>query len=291
MAYCDFNPRLFKPFTSKKTKIEPNMSDDWEIIPSQYVTIGGFSLRSKKLNQEVADINLLRFLQFCKEQNLVIEGLCLKGNYVIGNDRSVYTEEMFNKWKDTFEKRTETIIDKKDYKVGHKYKTPCGAELIYLGYKYVSRLKDSFDFNYKTKITKKHFVTSTEKWECSWSVEELKQKFTKDLGKVLTNDQVKEYLTKHYNSNVDITCWEDTKPKLEEYNIIEIDYNLERALIIKRDTKYMINDYGNRLERYKGGFASETTLNLDTLRGIRKRTGNRVEYLKADSLHRIDVVK
>jgi len=54
--YCDFNPRLFKQFTSKKTKIIPAMADDWEIIPATYVKLGGFSLKSVKLNQEVADI-------------------------------------------------------------------------------------------------------------------------------------------------------------------------------------------------------------------------------------------
>ena len=68
MSYCDFNPRLFKEFTSMKKKIKPAMSDDWEIVPDSYNTNSGFSLKSAKLNQQVADIELRRFLRFSKEQ-------------------------------------------------------------------------------------------------------------------------------------------------------------------------------------------------------------------------------
>ena len=47
MSYCDFNPRLFREFTSMKKKIQPAMSDDWEIIPESYNTNSGFSMYSK----------------------------------------------------------------------------------------------------------------------------------------------------------------------------------------------------------------------------------------------------
>ena len=142
MSYCDFNPRLFKEFTSMKKKIKPAMADDWEIVPDGYNTNSGFSMKSKKLNQQIADIELRRFLRFSKEQNLTIIGLNLQGNYIIGNDRSVYTEEMYNKWREKFEERTETIIESANYQVGHQYKTPCGMTLIYLGEYYVSSLKN-----------------------------------------------------------------------------------------------------------------------------------------------------
>lgn len=178
--YCDFNVKLFKEFTSMKTKVKPALSDDWEIIPDAHVTNDGFKMRSEKLNQTVADIGLRRFLQFSKEQNLTIEGLKLKGTFIIGNDRSVYTEEMYNKWKNKFESRTETIIPKKDWIPGHRYRTPCGAVVHYIGAKYISRLKNS-EFRkgiyVASKITKKHFVVG------NYSVlEENKMKFSEDLG-------------------------------------------------------------------------------------------------------------
>jgi hypothetical protein len=216
MSYCDFNPRLFKEFTSMKKKINPNMSDDWEIVPESYNTTSGFSLKSKKLNQQVADIELRRFLLFSKEQNLTIIGLKLQGNYIIGNDRSVYTQEMFEKWKAKYEQRTETIINPEDYIPGHKYKTPCGSELVYLGQKYISYLKQSEvkdkNFSIYTKPVKVHLIVAASAFDKdgNWglranssyynraTVGKLTQKFAKDLGEVLTQEQVNKYLEEFF---------------------------------------------------------------------------------------------
>lgn len=218
MGYCDFNPRLFKPFTSKKTKIIPGMADDWEMIPDQYVKIGGFSLRSVKLNQEVADISLTRFLKFCKEQNLTIEGLKLKGSFVVGNDRSVYTVDMFNTWKEKFDIRTEVIIDKKDLIPGHLYKTPCGAEIVYLGAWHYSSNKTKevrvdgkgYSCNWETiiestgKVSRKHLMLDNynelrNSYYGGFKI--LNQKATKDLGEKYTVEEIEEHIRKCANRN------------------------------------------------------------------------------------------
>ena len=188
--YCNFNIKLFNPFTSMKVKIIPQLSDDWEMIPYEYRRDGGFSLRSEKLNQEIADIDIFRFLKFSKEQNLIIEGLKLKGKYIIGSDRSVYTEEMFNKWTDKFASRTATIIPKKDWILGHKYKTPCGAEVIYVGKRYVTSIKGyENDYSNLTKEVLKYFISSER-----GGVGETKMKFSEDLGMVRTEEECSRLL-------------------------------------------------------------------------------------------------
>lgn len=228
--YCDFNPRLFKQFTSKKTKIIPAMADDWEIIPATYVKLGGFSLKSVKLNQEVADIPLLKFLKFCKEYNLTINGLKLDGNFIIGNDRAVYTADMFTEWRTKFESRTETIIEKKDYIVGHKYKTPCGAEVIYGGSRYVSSVKAGAKdgknpYDVFSKVVLKHYTVS--KSYGNTSVYPLSQKFTVDLGEDMTLTEVDSALKKYSYEHAEFGCFQKTKPKAksgeESYVLEEID--------------------------------------------------------------------
>ena len=128
-----------------KTKVIPAMADDWVISTGSYNTDAGFILSSKKLNQKVADIALRRFLDFCAKENLVIEGLKLKGNFIVGNDRSVYTEDMYYKWVEMFETRTEVTVSKKDLKPGYKYSTEGGETITYLGKKYISKLKSNKD--------------------------------------------------------------------------------------------------------------------------------------------------
>lgn len=238
--YCDFNPRLFKKFVSMKKDIIPAMADDWEIVPDSYNTNSGFSLKSKKLNQQVADIELRRFLRFSKEQNLTIVGLKLQGEFIIGNDRSVYTKDMFETWKAKYDERTEVIIESANYIVGHKYKTPCGSELVYLGQKYMSSLKQSEvynkNFGVATKVTKTHLVVSANtfnkdgSWQKSLSyynratAGKLTQKFAKDLGQVLTQSQVDAYLEEFFELDSLLVYLSDEKPskdaKLELQEVI-----------------------------------------------------------------------
>jgi len=248
--YCNFNHELFKQFTSQKVKIKPALSDDWEMIPRQYRSLGGFSLRSKKLNQEVADINLMRFLKFSKEQNLTIQGLKLKGTYIVGSDRSVYTEEMYQEYIDKFSKRTENIINKKDYKVGNKYLTPCGAEVIYLGSRYVSRMKTRGIFNIDdcTKMTLKHYVINSDfnekdvELSPSWKIQELKMKFSKDYGTALAKEKADEYLNYLYEYDLKLVYF--NKEKIKDFNLelLEVQ-NPKRSLIANQNNSWYCSKY------------------------------------------------
>jgi hypothetical protein len=237
MSYCDFNPKLFRQFTSMKTKIEPAMSDDWEIIPAKYRSLDGMMLYSKKLEQKVADIDLKRFLIFSKEQNLTIVGLKLQGNYIVGNNRSIYTEDMYKTWKDKFDLRTETIIPIKDYKVGHTYSTPCGASYVYLGFRFVSKIK-SYLFDDYTNIKKEHFVASENssymQHVAKYEVNKLTQKLNKDFGETLSQEECDKLLEKEFNDNMSYVYFDKVKPKkLKEFDLelIKVSKNNQYCLI------------------------------------------------------------
>lgn len=222
-TYCDFNPKLFRPFTSMKVKVEPSLSDDWEIINEQYNRIGGMGVYSKKLGIIIQDIDLRRFLRFCKEQNLTIVGNFLQGTFIVGNNRSIYTQSMFNEWKSKFDKRTAVIIPPKDYKIGHRYKTPCGAEVVYLGSRYVSKITEigsnkALKIN---KVRKVHYIDYAWKFATV-----LKQKFSVDLGQELTEEECNNKLTQYYELALHYVCFSETIVKDPKYGIIDIKFDL-----------------------------------------------------------------
>ena len=159
MSYCDFNAKLFKPFISMKIEITPTLSSTWTITAKSY-NKNESCILSNDEGVSIADISIKRFFQFLKEQNITLIGNKLLGTYIIGNDRSLYTVEMFNEWKEKFEKRVETLINKNDLIEGHMYKTVCGSTFLYLGKRnYISaKVKDT-----NVKLSKQgteHFVFS-----------------------------------------------------------------------------------------------------------------------------------
>lgn len=257
--YCDFNPRLFKEFTSMKTKIKPGLANDWVMIPKKYRTTDGFSLRSETLNQEVADINLRRFLRFSEEQDLNIQGLKLQGTFVVGNDRSVYTEEMYNEWKAKFNKRTEILLEKKDLIPGHSYKTPCGRVIVYLGSKYISRLKKSEEIDFQfSKITKVHFCAAYD-WQSKPTLTHpMNEKCTEDLGEAMSKKEVDKLLEIYYRRDMSIVCFQDTLPKLKEVTIDDIKLiqitptiqnYMQHAVVAKIEGElYVTQNYSKQME-------------------------------------------
>jgi hypothetical protein len=118
-----------------KTKIKPTFSETWSITAQSY-NKNETCILSNEEGVSIADISIKRFFQFMKEQNLTMIGNKLVGKFIIGNDRSLYTEEMFNIWKEKFDKRVESEIDKKDLKEGYIYQTVCGSHLLFLGKRY-----------------------------------------------------------------------------------------------------------------------------------------------------------
>jgi len=225
--YCSYNVKLFKPFVSMKTKIVPAMADDWEIIPDTYRGNDGFKLYSKKLNQTVADIDLRRFLNFSKKYNLIIDSLKLKGDFIIGNDRSVYTKDMYNKWKEKYEERTETNINKKDLIVGSKYETPCGSQFIYLGKYYNINFKKGYEngLYILTNIKSVYLISN----ELGNSVSVLNQKVKEKISdNEFSNEKIDDIIEKYrLKSNIGYVGKEKIVPTKIKLKESQIDKSLE----------------------------------------------------------------
>lgn len=214
MSYCDLNPKLFEPFTSVKKKIVPALTDDWEIVPESYNRNVGFGLSSEKLDQYVQDIDLRRFLRFCKEQNLTIEGLKLKDKLIVGSDRSVYTEQMYNDWQTKYQSRVEQCTDIEPIP-GWVYKTVCGKEIVYFGSNHIVRVNSAKshllkshinDYVLPKKSTKKYFFSDfTQRIADNGlvpgnlavqDVEKSKLKITTPIRQLMTEEEVNEFMKK-----------------------------------------------------------------------------------------------
>lgn len=226
MSYCDFNISLFKNFTSHKTKIEPKLSDDWELINKAYNTTDGIALQSKKLDTIIYDIPMRRFLTFCKMEKLHIIGNMLQGEFAVGQDRSVYCKRDFDKWTDKYTSRTENIISVKDAKVGHIYRTVCGLSVIYLGFKYTAKYKDNIEDKKYTKISKTHFIHTRVDFDDDdprYGIQPKgSYKFIRDMGYALDSDEIKNVLKHHYYNNRNYVYFGDTLIKNPEYGYIEV---------------------------------------------------------------------
>ena len=225
--YCDFNIKLFDQYTSHKTKINPKVSDDWELINKAYNTNDGVALKSKKLNQIVYDIPMRRFITFCKTFNVTIMGNLLKGEFAIGQDRSVYIKDDFDKWMKKYKERCESIISLKDAKIGHVYKTKCGLSVIYLGAMYQAKIKKTTwdDLSNFTKITKVHYVQTRIDYDENnpkWGLQPVRSfKFTQDLGYALDSDEIASLFKHLYYDDSSLIYWDKERPKgVPKYGII-----------------------------------------------------------------------
>lgn len=240
--------------------------------------MGGFSLYSEKLNQRVADIELRRFLDFSGKYNLVIDSLKLQGEFIIGNDRSVYTRKMYDTWKEKYNKRVETIINKKDLIRGHRYETPCGSHFIYLGRYKTINIKDKLDNNSKmqmTSIKSIHLICDAR----GFNIQPLKQKVRKDEGfaEIWTPEKIDKKCEEYRNkSNVAYLGQENLKnPTLQlkeipkpsysygyrrYFQFAEINYDNKNIIITSEFKKsyeiasYLYNydkQFEQEVERYK----------------------------------------
>jgi hypothetical protein len=221
--YCDSNTKMFNNFTSMKKTIVPAVADDWQLIPEAYNNNAGAILYSKKLNQKVADVNLRKLLRFMSEYEISSKGLHFEGSFIIGKDRTLYTEDMYNEWLKKYSQRLSTKIECSKAIPGHKYKTACGSLVVYLGYKYV------VTFNLKkfntsgvispSKTARKTyfvapvyhtFVNQKESYKEKYGdATPLKDDLVEDLGEVLDESSINEKLSNYYNKHNTVLYWDD----------------------------------------------------------------------------------
>lgn len=183
MSYCDYNPRLFKEFISMKTKIKPTLSSTWTLKAEQYRKLESCTLSNEE-GIKIADISIKRLLQLMKEQNVSLIGDKLQGTFIIGNDRSLYTEEMYNTWKDKFEERISTEIPLAELVEGNMYRTVCGSTLVYLGKRWFINANLKNERFKMSKPTCNHFCFANYNANSSYGrkATKLNQKVIEDLG-------------------------------------------------------------------------------------------------------------
>lgn len=243
--YCNFHDKLFTQFISNKNKIVPKVSDDWEIVNESMNIRESMGLHSPKLNQSIYDISLRRFLEFLKDQNITIQGDKLQGEFVIGQDRSIYTKEMFQEWENKYNKRTETIIPKSQLIPGHKYLSVCGAEILYIGAWYMKNLKlENINGSWprkevrigESKMNVKHLAWggySISEFEQNGyvSYKTLTQKITKDLGEEFSKEKVMKVM----NEKINNSKW----PTYTFFGKNKTDSILSNEYITRQNEKYL----------------------------------------------------
>ena len=179
MSYCDYNPTLFKEFTSMKTKVKPALSTSWKLSAVSYSKNESCILKNDE-GVSIADISISRLLDFMKQENITMIGDSLQGNYIIGNDRSLYTEEMYNTWREKFQLRISTEIPKKELIEGHLYKTVCGSTLLFLGKRYILNISREYTL---TKGSWEYMCVPYFNQECrNIQIAKINQKVIEDLG-------------------------------------------------------------------------------------------------------------
>ena len=186
--YCQINPKLFKEFTSRKKKIIPTLSDDWEILPESYNTKTDITYYSKKLNQKISGCDVFTLMELLKNYNARMEGLKLKGEWIIGQDRKLYSKEDYEKWFKKYGTMVEGKMSLRDItfeKRGKKYLFKCGAEYYFLGF-----LKD--DKGKKVRLFGMHDENSND----SFSVITDGKKISKELDDYIPEEKMEKLITK-----------------------------------------------------------------------------------------------
>jgi len=263
MSYCDYNPRLFKEFTSMKVKVKPMLSNTWTLKAQQYRKTESCILSNAE-GTSIADISMKRLLQLMKEQNISLIGDKLIGTFIIGNDRSLYTEDMYNTWKEKYEERISTEIPIQDLIEGHMYKTVCGSTLVYLGKRYIinARIKDGI-FKLSKPVVSQYCIPYYDPRINSTSPSKINQKVIEDLGPVQTerfNEWELKWLNESqkygFSQNNNLMYISKNRPNIQGMSILyESTHNLFASsgyyyrVIQKNDKMYFAKGtgyYGNK---------------------------------------------
>lgn len=214
-----------------KTKIVPALADDWVVVNQSYNTNDGMGIQSNKLNQEVRDIPLRRFLSFCKMNNVTQIGDKIQGNFIIGSDRSLYDEKTYNTWLTKYQKRVENVVRVNNAKPGHVYQTICGLSVIYLGFKYEAKFKDEhgnlgLGTKSYTQIKKVHYIQTRVDFEENRPhygvVPKGKYTFTRDMGLALDQDELDRIFKSYWYDNNHYVYFADVPLKNPEYGYVEV---------------------------------------------------------------------
>ena len=233
---------LFKPFTSYKKKFIPQLTDDWIISGSWRRDY--FLFYSPSLGQEI-DIEISKTFTFLKKHNYSIQGDKLLANITFSNYGDLYTAEEFMQWEDINEIDTLSEIKKNDLMIGQGYRISDDNTCIYLGFKYVSKIKGKLFFPLLeniSKMKKTHYIYSN-KYK---SILELKDKIIDTTDKMISFDIAESRLKEYYLTSMNIVAFEDINYKEPLYEVVKIKEEdlRKRALLFEggRNKYYLKSD-------------------------------------------------
>jgi len=174
------NSDLFKPFINNKVKINPKVSNDWCINYRTVDVNNGYMTLSSK-DQYIHRIPSFKFFDLLNngtidengnQMPVSIIGNRLQGNFIINNQREIYSDHFYNIWKrihgldklaanqDRQPKgiKKEELIQGRTYKVNHNNNSISLER--FLGYKYIIKYQ-IFNGELIPKISRQRMAIST----------------------------------------------------------------------------------------------------------------------------------
>jgi len=173
------NPNLFKSFITNKVKINPKVSNDWFInYTTADVNNGYMTITSS--DQHIRRVPIFKFFDLLNngtvdengnQSPISIIGNRLQGNFIINNQREIYSDHFYNIWKQvhgldrTIPQNTQGIqnLKKEDLVPGRVYKTNITRDSLdlerFLGYKYIIKYQ-IFNGELIPKITRLRIAIS-----------------------------------------------------------------------------------------------------------------------------------
>ena len=228
---CKYNVDEFKPFISNKKRIKPAPADDWRLINESLNLSESVALRSDKLDTTIYDIKFRPFINFLRAEDVTMHGDKIEGSFVIGMSRVLRREQDYNETMGIKNSRESVHIEKKDWKIGHKYESICGETVIYIGKRYTQKIKENLNYDSVSDLTKlkvSYFGIIDNN-----IVDITLRKLLLDQGNVLSESEAEKKLENFYNDNWEYVAFEKVKPVNYTIGPISVDYE-----IVFGETKY-----------------------------------------------------
>ena len=252
---CKYNTAEFRQFISNHQKIKPAVTDDWVLINETLNTTIGIALRSDKLDTTIYDISFRPFINFLKEENVVMNGNKIVGEFAIGVSRVLRKGSDFNETMTLRNGRLKNTITKNKLIVGKRYESLCGNEITYLGSRYVMTFQDDvyytgcyylYNDNKFSKIKKLHYgLIDDVIYDIS------KMTMVLEIDGSITCDSADTILENYRNKYKKIICFTNNKPKNYYFDLIPdviSGKDVKAFIFIERNNnKYITTQYYKKL--------------------------------------------
>jgi len=157
----------FNSFKDNGQDIVPALASDWEFSISNASGNNQISISSTQLDQRFS-IYIESFFTSLERLSIHSIGNKLQGSFIFDRYRAIFSEEEYFQWEDQLESNSLNEIKKKDLIPGQGYLDENGDMVYYLGFRFVSTLKEplykirnyGITPNSISKVTKKYFFIS-----------------------------------------------------------------------------------------------------------------------------------